>query len=296
VFVDRNIASTTTAAERPAAPVQSARPAVRWVSRVLGGLTVSLILFFLVLPTLMILPMSLSTSTHLQFPPEGLTLDWYVAFFGDPDWMAATWFSLRIAIATSLTATVIGTMAALAIERGDLPLKGLVNALALGPMIVPHIVMGVALYLVFAPLQLTGTMVGFLTAHTVLAVPFVIITVTAALKRLDPALELAALNCGANRRQSFFLVTLPNITPGVGSGAVFAFLASFDEATVAFFISDVGGKSIGRKMFEDIDFNLTPVIAAASSVTVIASFLLIGLTHFLTKAANPQNLTGVDYP
>lgn len=295
MFVDRNIFSVATTAQRPAGPARSARPALRWVSGVLGALTVVLILFFLVLPTLMILPMSLSTSTHLQFPPEGLTLDWYLAFFGDPDWMAATWFSLRIAIATSLAATVIGTMASLAIERGDLPFKGLVNALALGPMIVPHIVMGVALYLVFAPLQLTGTLVGFLTAHTVLAVPFVIITVTAALKRLDPALERAALNCGANRRQSFFLVTLPNIAPGVGSGAVFAFLASFDEATVAFFISDVGGKTIGRKMFEDIDFNLTPVIAAASSVTVIASLLLIGLTHFLAKAANPQNPTGVEH-
>lgn len=296
MFVDRNIASPITAEDRLAAPARSSRPAVKWMSGVMSGLAVSLILFFLVLPTLMILPMSLSTSEHLQFPPEGLTLDWYAAFFGDPDWMAATWFSLRIAIATSLTATVIGTMAALAIERGDLPLKGLLNALALGPMIVPHIVMGVALYLVFAPLQLTGTLIGFLTAHTVLAVPFVIITVTAALKRLDPALELAALNCGANRRQSFFLVTLPNIAPGVGSGAVFAFLASFDEATVAFFISDVGGKTIGRKMFEDIDFNLTPVIAAASSVTVIASLLLIGLTHLLAKAANPQNLEGVEQP
>nr|WP_246085247.1 ABC transporter permease [Rhizobium glycinendophyticum] len=260
-------------------------------------LSVLSILFFLILPTLMILPMSLSTSTHLQFPPQGLTFDWYIAYFGDPDWMAATWFSLKIAIATSLTATVIGTMAALAIERGDLPLKGLVNALALGPMIVPHIVLGIALYLVFAPLKLTGTLPGFLTAHTVLAVPFVIITVTAALKRLDPALELAALNCGANRWQSFFHVTLPNIRSGVGSGAVFAFLASFDEATVAFFISDVGGKAIGRKMFEDIDFNLTPIIAAASSVTVIASLLLIGLTQFVTKAKTPpKNEEGVEYP
>nr|WP_237371990.1 ABC transporter permease [Rhizobium sp. SL42] len=273
-----------------------ARYGLRSAFTIVGGLIVASILFFLVLPTLMILPMSLSMSTHLQFPPEGLTLDWYRAFFGDPDWMAAMWFSLRIAIATSLTATVIGTMAALAIERGDMPFKGLLNALALGPMIVPHIVMGVALYLVFAPMRLTGTLVGFLTAHTVLAVPFVIITVSAALKRLDPALELAALNCGASRLQSFFHVTLPNIGAGIGSGAVFAFLASFDEATVAFFISDVGGKTIGRKMFEDIDFNLTPVIAAASSVTVIASLLLIGLMHFLAKAANPQNPTGVEHP
>jgi mannopine transport system permease protein len=294
VFVDRKIKPFVPANRPTKASLNVARGGLRAGFKVLGTVTVLLILFFLILPTLMILPMSLSRSTYLQFPPQGITFDWYLAFFGDPDWMAATWFSLRIAIATSLTATVIGTMAALAIERGDLPCKGVINALALGPMIVPHIVMGVALYLVFAPLKLTGTLIGFLIAHTVLAVPFVIITVTAALKRLDPALELAALNCGAGRWQSFYHVTLPNIAPGVGSGAVFAFLASFDEATVAFFISDVGGKAIARKMFEDIDFNLTPVIAAASSVTVIASLLLIGLTHLVTTARNPQNHKGVE--
>ncbi|QLF72025.1 ABC transporter permease (plasmid) [Peteryoungia desertarenae] len=242
----------------------------------------------------MIIPMSLSATNHLQFPPNGLTLDWYIAFFNDPDWMAATSFSLKIACATSVCATIIGTMAALAIERGEMPFKGLLNALSLAPLIVPHIVLGVALYLVFSPLRLTGTLTGFLLAHTVLAVPFVIITVTASLKRMDPALELAGLNCGANRAQCFFHVTLPAIAPGVASGAVFAFLSSFDEATVAFFISDIGGKSIARKMFEDIDFNLTPVIAAASSVTVIASLMLIGFAHLISQAASSRTQTGVE--
>lgn len=295
MYVERDITPGSITRD-PSVHVPVQRYRYRVVAEVLGVVVVSLILFFLILPTLLIIPMSLSTTSHLQFPPEGLTLNWYEAFFSDADWLAATWFSLRIAVATSLVATVIGTMAALAIERGDIPFKGVLNALSLGPMIVPHIVLGVALYLVFAPLQITGTLTGFLAAHTVLAVPFVVITVTSALKRLDPALELAALNCGANRRQSFFHITLPNIAPGVGSGAVFAFLASFDEATVAFFISDVGGKTIGRKMFEDIDFNLTPVIAAASSVTVIVSLLLIGFTHLLTKSAKPQNSTGVKHP
>ncbi|MNY25389.1 spermidine/putrescine ABC transporter membrane protein [compost metagenome] len=113
------------------------------------------------------------------------------------------------------------------------------------------------------------------------------ITVTAALQRFDPALELAALNCGANRLQAFVLVVLPNIAPGVAAGAVFAFLASFDEATVAFFISDIGGKSIGRKMFEDIDFNLTPVIAAVSTVLVAVSLMLMGAIHLAN--AQKQN-------
>ncbi|WP_183808032.1 ABC transporter permease [Mycoplana azooxidifex] len=240
------------------------------------------LLFFLILPTLIIIPMSISTTAYLQFPPQGLTLDWYRAFFNDPDWMSATWFSLKIAFATCFAATTVGTMTALALVRGDIPFKGFLHALSLAPMIVPHIVLGVALYLVFAPLDLTGSLTGFLIGHTVLAVPFVVITVTAALQRVDPALELASLNCGANRLQTFLHVTLPNIAPGIFSGAVFAFLASFDEATVAFFISDVDGKTISRKMFEDIDFNLTPVIAAASTVTVVASLALIGIAQLLS--------------
>lgn len=262
---------------------------MRTLATLVSGSILGALLFFLVLPTLIILPMSLSTTDHLQFPPSGLTLDWYRAFFGDHDWIAATMFSLRIAIATSVTATIVGTMTALALVRGDMRFKGLIQALSLGPMIVPHIVLGVALYLVFSPLKLTGTLTGFLIGHTVLAVPFVVITVTAALQRIDPSLELAALSCGANRFQAFFQITLPNIVPGVASGAVFAFLSSFDEATVAFFISDIGGKSIARKMFEDIDFNLTPVIAAASTVTVLASLIMIGLVHLAAgREPKPQ--------
>lgn len=247
----------------------------------LAGTGIGCVLFFLLLPTLIVIPMSLSETNYIDFPPRGLTVKWYSAYFNDPDWMAATWFSLKIALATTVAATATGTMAALAIVRGCLPFKSALQAFALGPMIVPHIILGVALYLTFSPMQLTGSFVGFLVAHTVLATPYVIITVTASLQRFDPTLELAALNCGANRLQAFFLIVLPNIAPGVAAAAVFAFLASFDEATVAFFISDTGGKSIGRKMFEDIDFNLTPVIAAVSTVLVAVSLLLMGAVHLL---------------
>lgn len=270
----------------PALPVSAGRSQrtaplrLRRLAALLGaGLIVGTVLFFLVLPTLLIVPMSLSQTDYLQFPPRGLTLDWYRRFFSDPDWMAATWFSFKIAVATTLSATVVGTMTSLALVRGNLPFKTTLLAVSLGPMIVPHIVLGVALYLVFSPLQLTGSFTGFLMAHTVLAVPYVVITVSASLQRFDPTLELAALSCGANRVQAFFRIVLPNIAPGIFAASVFAFLASFDEATVAFFISDISGKSIGRKMFEDIDFNLTPMIAAASTTFVGLSLLLMALAH-----------------
>ncbi len=255
---------------------------------VVATVTVGMVLFFLMLPTAIIIPMSLNASSHLTFPPSALTLGWYRAYFSDPDWIASTLFSLKIAVCTSLASTIIGTLTALAIVRGELPFKGAIQAMAIGPMIVPHVVLGVALYLVFAPLELTGSLLGFLIGHTVLAVPFVVITVTASFQRMDPALELAAASCGATRLRCFIHVTFPNILPGIAAGAVFAFLASFDEATVAFFISDIGGKSIGRKMFEDIDFNLTPVIAAASTVVVVASLCLIGIAHLVSSTTSAR--------
>ncbi|MBB2838236.1 UNVERIFIED_ORG: mannopine transport system permease protein [Rhizobium etli] len=258
------------------------RPFGKAVLRLLGGFLIGVILFFLLLPTLLVIPISLNDSSYIEFPPKGLTLRWYSEFLSDPDWRAATIFSLKIALSTTIASTAIGTMAAIGLVRGNLPGKTFLQTLSLGPMIVPHVVFGVALYLIFSPLGLTGNFAGFLIAHTVLSVPYVVITVSAALERFDPSLELAALNCGASRSRAFFSIVLPNISPALAAASVFAFLASFDEATVAFFISDTGGKTISRKMFEDIDFNLTPVIAAVSTLLVAVSLILMGSIHLLT--------------
>ncbi|WP_234710723.1 ABC transporter permease [Sinorhizobium arboris] len=264
---------------------------MRVVGLICGIGIVGLLLFFLILPTLLVIPMSLGTADYLEFPPKGLTLKWYVALFSDADWLGATWFSLRIAVATTLGATVVGTLAAIALVRGDLPGKAWLQALTLSPLIVPHIIIAVATYLLFAPLNLTGNFFGFVIAHTMLAVPYVVITVTAALQRFDATLELAALNCGASRARAFFAVVLPGIAPGVAAGAVFAFMASFDEATVAFFISGIEGKTLTRKMFEDIDFNLTPVIAAVSTVLVVVSLAVMGGLHLLQSRGKKTSST-----
>ncbi|MBZ9994058.1 ABC transporter permease [Mesorhizobium sp. BH1-1-4] len=256
------------------------------LAALLAALPIGLILFFLVLPTLIVIPMSVGTSPYIEFPPHGLTFKWYQQYFGDPDWMAATWFSLRIAVATTFSATIIGTLSAVALVRGRVPGKEFLQALTLAPLIVPHIVIAVALYLFFAPLGLVGNFYGFVIAHSMLAVPYVVITVSAALQRFDANLELAALNCGATRIQAFIHVVLPNIWPGVAAGAVFAFLASFDEATVAFFISGIEGKTITRKMFEDIDFNLTPVIAAVSAILTLVSLVLMSTIKIASRQSD----------
>ncbi|RWE19295.1 MAG: ABC transporter permease [Mesorhizobium sp.] len=247
------------------------------------GLAVAPILFFLILPTLIVIPVSFGKTPYLEFPPSALTLHWYAEYFSDPDWIAATLFSLRIAFFTTMSATVIGTLAAVGLVRGDLPGKSFILALVIGPLIVPSIIVAIALYVFFAPLGLTGNFFGFVLAHTMLTVPYVVISVSAALQRFDPILEMAALNCGAGRGRTFFEIVLPQIVPGVITGAVFAFLTSFDEATVAFFISGIGGKTITRKLFEDINLNLTPVIAAVSTIVVGISILLMGAIRLVQK-------------
>ena len=272
----------------------SARPARRPASRTsLGSLALIgfalLVLLFLIGPIFIIVMMSVGDANYIQFPPHILSLKWYAQYFSDVDWMSATWFSLRVAFATTISSTVIGTMASIALVRGVFPGKAAVQAIALSPLVVPHIVIAIALYLFFAPLGLIGNLGGFLIAHTVLAVPYVVITVSAALKSFDPILERAALNCGATRLTAFFSVVLPDILPGIAAGAVFAFLASFDEATVAFFISDTGGKTITRKFFEDIDYNLTPIIAAVATMTIVLSLVLMTGIRALERRASGKS-------
>ena len=233
------------------------------------------ILAFLILPSLLVVPMSFSATTFLRFPPSGFSLRWYEAYFSDPGWVDATLFSLQIALMTTVTSAVIGTMAAFSLVRGSLPAKDLISALLLAPLIVPHVVVAIAVYFQFAPLGLVGTRLGFVLIHTALAVPYVVLVVSAALQRVPPSLEMAGLNLGATRLRCFQAITLPLIAPSIAAGAVFAFLASFDETVVSFFISGVDHKTVTRKMLEDIEFNLSPLIAAASTLFVAATVVLM---------------------
>lgn len=252
------------------------------------------ILVFLIAPTLLVIPMSLGDAAYIKLVPERLSLRWYEAYFADPDWRAATLFSLKIAALTMTAATIVGTAAAIGLTRANFRGRDLIRSLALTPLIAPHVIVALALYLQFAPLKLTGTTLGFVLAHTVLAAPYVMLIVSAALSKVDPALEMAALGMGAGRVQSYLEITLPLIRPAIAAGAVFAFLASFDETVVSFFLSGVDNKTITRKIFEDIDFNLTPVVAAVSTIFMAATIGLALLAHLVRggrvdDAAQPAN-------
>jgi mannopine transport system permease protein len=244
---------------------------------ILRGSAVWSIAAFLVLPTLLVIGMSLSSETYIQFPPREVSIRWYIAYLADPQWIDATVLSFKIASGAMVMSTLIGTMASLAFVRGNLPGAELIRVLSLSPMITPSIITAVAVYLTFSPIGLTDNYFGFVIAHTVLALPYVVLVITASLTTFDVDIELAALNCGASRLRAFFEVVLPNIAPGVISAGVFSFLTSFDEATVAIFIAGAHQQTLPSKLFEDINSTLTPIIPAVSATMVVVSLTLMGL-------------------
>lgn len=255
------------------------------VARILVWGLAGLVLLFMAIPTLIVIPVSLNTSKYLDFPPEGLTLRWYEEFLTDAKWIAATTLSLRIALTVTLASLVIGTMGALALVRG---LRGggvLVNALVTAPLIVPGIVYAIAVLLFFTPMGISGTFWGYVLAHTAIAVPYVVLMVSAALYRTDPSMEMAALSLGANRFQAIWHVTLPTIRPALAAGGIFAFLTSFDDATISFFLANLTDVTLPRKMFENLQFFISPTLAAVATLLTLFTLVLAGLAQWLRVRA-----------
>jgi putative spermidine/putrescine transport system permease protein len=239
---------------------------------VLGGA----VLVFLALPLLVVIPISFSAAKYLTFPPPGWSAQWYERYFGSREWMNATVRSAEVAALTTLAATTLGTAAALALRR---PFRGrsIVSLLVLAPMVVPGIIVAIGIYGLYARLQLVGTLAGLVLAHTVLALPFVVVVVTATLRGFDETLELAAQNLGAGRWQTFRLVTLPLIRPGVVAGALLAFITSFDEVVVAIFVSGSRQPTLPKQMWDGIRTEIDPTVAAVSTLLIGVTTLALGL-------------------
>jgi putative spermidine/putrescine transport system permease protein len=256
------------------------------VIRLVPATAVGLILLFLALPIVVVMVVSFSAASYLTFPPPAFGLRWYSAYFGSGGWLRSTWLSLWVAAAVVMLATVLGTLAALGIARLPRALRMLASALILSPLIVPAIVVAIGIYYAFARYGLVGSPAGLILAHTCLAVPFVVTSVSASLMRIDPRLERAALSLGATPSGTFFQITLPLIRPAVLVGALFAFITSFDELIVALFISGSGAVTLPRRMWDDLLFQIDPTIAAVSSLTIVLAVMLMGCAHLLRKQAS----------
>jgi putative spermidine/putrescine transport system permease protein len=247
-----------------------------------------LMLLFLALPILLIIIVSFSSAAYLTFPPPALGLRWYHAYFGSAEWLEATALSVLIASAVVVLATTLGTLAALGLTRLPPRTRGLVTGLVLSPLIVPTIVVAIGIYYAFSRYGLIGSPVAMVLAHTCLAAPFVVTSVSASLAGFDRRLEQAARSLGATPWGAFRQVTLPSIRSGVAVGALFAFITSFDELIVALFLSGAGAVTLPRKMWDDLRFAIDPTIAAVSTLTIVLTAgILAGVQLLRKRSASP---------
>lgn len=249
-----------------------------------------LIFFFLIAPILIIIPLAFNAQDFFTFTPAMLRLDpagystkHFVDFFTNPDWQGPLWNSLKIAPVATIISVSLGTLAAIGLSQSHVPFKRAIMAILISPMIVPLIISAAGMYFFYSRIGLQGTYWGVVFAHAVLGVPFVIITVTATLVGFDRSLTRAAASMGAGPVMTFFRVQLPLILPGVISGALFAFITSFDEVVVVLFLGAAGQKTLPWQMFTGLREQISPTILAAAVVLVAISILLLATLEILRR-------------
>jgi putative spermidine/putrescine transport system permease protein len=251
----------------------------KWILVGITGLTAA----FLVLPIVFIAALSFGSSQWLIFPPPSWTLKWYEAFFADPRWLEAAGTSFYIAAIVTVLSVLIGLVASFGLVRGRFIGKEGLRALFLTPMILPVVVLAVALYAFFLRIGLNGTVTGFVIAHLVVALPFSILSITNALEGFDKSIEDAAVLCGASPLEAKLRITLPSISHGLFSAAVFSFLTSWDEVVLAIFMASPTLQTLPVKIWATLRQDLTPVIAAASTLLIVITIALMLLVALLRK-------------
>ncbi len=229
---------------------------------------------FLLVPSLIVVPISFGNAGQIEFPPRQFSLALYRQFFTDPAWWGSMVQSLFVAVTTTALALLLAVPAAYALARSSLPGRGLLRGLFMMPMLVPVIVLGLGLYLQFSNWGLLDTTLGVVLAHVMLTTPYIMISVMSGLQHSDVALETVASIMGASRRTIFFRVVLPQLGPSIAVGALFAFLMSLDEVVVAYFLTGTDSMTLPVKMYSSIRWELTPVLAAVSTLLTVLSLLI----------------------
>ena len=247
--------------------------------------TCALVLLYLILPILIIAPMSFSAARYLSFPPPSLSLRWYREYVDNPAWMQATQVTLTVAIFTVLIATPLGVAAAYAISQSKWRLMRLIHITLLLPLVVPIIITAVGIFFLYAKVGLVASLPGLVLANVMLGLPYVIISVLAGLQSFDPAQEMVARSLGMNRLRSFFAVTLPQIKSSVVAGGIFAFISAMDETIVALFISGGQYQPLTKRMFTALRDEIDPTIAAISTLMTAVSFMLVLIATSRSKKA-----------
>jgi putative spermidine/putrescine transport system permease protein len=244
------------------------------------------VLAFLCLPILIVVPMSFSSAKSLEFPPPGFSLRWYETLFGDDKWVDAGINSLVLAGAASTLALVLGTLAAYGLVRGGVIGRGLMESNFVAPMVVPSIITAVAMFFFAARLEILGSFLGLILAHTILVAPYVIMLMSVAIRSFDQRIELVAMTLGATRLTMLRKVLLPNLGPSAFAAWLFAFVISFDEVVVTIFLAGTHF-TIPKKMFNELTLQINPTITAVAGVLIVFSLLAAGLAALVLRRGNP---------
>ena len=245
-------------------------------------------LFLLIVPSLVVIPMSFSASQYLEFPPQEWSLRWYENYFfswkvenGFNDWMAATWTSIKVAVLTIFVAVPIGTMAAYCLVNSSSRTSKILFPIFISPMMVPIILVAIGLFYFFVQFKLVGSVLGLVIGHSLVALPLVLIIVFSALKNYDMNQEKVARSLGAGRFRAFREITLPQIKFSIISASLIAFLTSFDEIIISLFVAGGDNSTITRSMFLALRDQIDPTIAAISTILIIISSGLLIIVQLL---------------
>lgn len=250
----------------------------------------ALVMLFLLAPTVIVIPMSFSESQYLEFPPQNWSLRWYEHYFSSNAWMSATRTSLQAATLTLLIATPLGTMAAYGLYVSNLAFARLVFLLLVTPIMIPVILVAIGAFYVFAKVKLVNSLLGLVLAHSVLAIPLVLVVVSSALKSYDMNQEMVARSLGASRLRAFIAITLPQIRFAVITSALLSFLTSFDEVIIAMFISGGDNSTLTRSMFNALRDQIDPTIASISTIMILISSALLALAQLVGRSRpNTEN-------
>lgn len=241
---------------------------------------------FLLVPIIFIVALSFGSSRWLAFPPPGWTLRWYEELFSDPRWIQSALVSARIALIVTALSVGLGLLASLALVRGQFRGRAVLRGFFLTPMVLPVVILAVALYAGFLRIGLNGTLVGFVIAHLIVALPLSIITISGALESFDPAIEDAAILCGASPWEARYRVTLPAIRHGLFSAGIFSFLISWDEVVLAIFMASPTLQTLPVRVWTTLRQDLTPVIAAVSTLFVVLTILLMVAAALIRRGSS----------
>ncbi len=255
-------------------------------SRLWLYILVGLIIFFLMAPSLVVIPVSFTSTTSLSFPPPGWSLRWYESFFGQEKWLRSAWVSLQAAFGTMVLTTVTGIAASYALHVGGFRLTNLIRSTLVSPLAVPSILIAVGIFFVYAKIGgLLNTLTGLILAHSVVAMPFVILTMSAGFSSFDMTQEMVARSLGASRLKAFMTVTLPQLKFSVASSLLLSFLVSFDELIISLMVSSGPMATLPRVTFATLRDDVDPTLAAVSTIMLIVTCVPPLILHIVTSRA-----------